>query len=113
MKQQPEKSSGRSPKRSERQNLFETRNVPEGWVEVATAPDQIAAGMLESALKGAGIPVMMNRPGAFAYLGVGGIHGVMVPEGRAEEAREILRDIWDVQEQPPGRHEPYHKDEDH
>jgi hypothetical protein len=65
---------------------------------VASAPDQIAAGMLEGALKEAGIPVILNRPPTFAYLGIGGIHGVMVPEGRAAEARDILREIWDIKE---------------
>lgn len=72
--------------------------VPQGWVEIAAAGDQIAAGMLESALKAWGIPVMLRRPGAFAYTGIGGQHGVMVPEDRAGEAREILGSIWDVEQ---------------
>lgn len=71
---------------------------PKGWVEVASAPNQIAAGMLEGALKEAGIPVILNRPAVFAYLGIGGVHGVMVPEEHAEEARDILREIWDIEE---------------
>ncbi|GEM_PF-892638 len=77
---------------------FFSDGKPEGWVEVATAPNQIAAGMLESALKAEVIPVIINRPWTFAITGGGGIHGIMVPEDRAEEAREILRDIWDVDE---------------
>jgi Putative prokaryotic signal transducing protein len=71
--------------------------VPRGWVVVASAPDQIAAGMLQSAVEGAGIPVMLLRPGAFAYTGIGGQHGVMVPQERAAEARDILREIWDIE----------------
>jgi hypothetical protein len=73
--------------------------VPQGWVEVATAPDQIAAGMLESVVKAEGIPVMLRRPAIFPYLGIGGQHGVLVPAEHADEAREILKDIWDIPEQ--------------
>lgn len=90
MSPQQEKSSGHSPKR------HRLTGVPQGWVEVASAPDQIAAGMLESAVRAESIPVILRRPGAFAYTGIGGQHGVMVPEERAEEARAILRDIWDI-----------------
>lgn len=71
---------------------------PRGWVEVATAPDQIASGMLESALKAEEIPVIVRRPGAFAYTGIAGQHGIMVPEDSVEDAREILRDMWDIDE---------------
>jgi hypothetical protein len=71
---------------------------PKGWVEVASAPNQIAAGMLEGALKEADIPVILNRPPVFAYLGIGGVHGVMVPEDCADAARDILREIWDIEE---------------
>jgi hypothetical protein len=67
-------------------------------MEVACAPDQIAAGMLESALKAEDIPVILRRPGVFPYLGIGGQHGILVPEERAGEAREILSDIWDTPE---------------
>jgi hypothetical protein len=76
--------------------MFRPPTPTGGWEEVATAPNQIAAGMLESALKAEGIPVMMNRPMLFPYLGSGGIHGVMVPAQHAEEARVILREIWDI-----------------
>lgn len=71
--------------------------VPRGWVEVASAPNQIAAGMLEAVLKEGGIPVILLKPGAFVYTGVGGVHGVMVPAERAGEARGILKDIWDIE----------------
>lgn len=100
MKPPPENSSARSRKRysGRRAGPFSTDGVPRDWVEVATAPDRISAGMLESALKGRGIPVILNRPPMFPYLGFAGVHGVMVPEERAAEAREILRDIWDIEE---------------
>lgn len=65
---------------------------------MASAPDRISAGMLESALKAMGIPVMLNRPPVFPYLGIGGVHGVLVPEDRAAEAREVLREIWEVED---------------
>ena len=90
-KQQPP-SSGRSKKHRK------GYATPRGWVEVASAPDQISAGMLEGALKEEGIPVILNRPPTFAYLGIGGIHGVMVPEDCVEAARDILREIWDIKE---------------
>lgn len=93
MSRPPKKSSGPSPKRRD------YTGVPVGWIEVASAPDQIAAGMLESALKAEEIPVIMRRPGAFPYLGIGGQHGVLVPAEHADEAREILKDIWDVPDQ--------------
>lgn len=86
----PERSKGPSPKRRR------LTGVPREWAEVATAPNQIAAGMLESAVRAEGIPVMLRRPGASAYTGIGGQHGVLVPEERAEEARAILNEIWDI-----------------
>jgi Putative prokaryotic signal transducing protein len=89
----PKKSSGPSPKRRD------YSGVPVGWVEVACTPDQISAGMLESALKAEEIPVILLRPGVFPYLGIGGQHGVLVPEERAGEARDILREMWDIPEQ--------------
>jgi len=86
-------------RRSLLSGLFGKRgNVPCGWVEVASAPNQIAAGMLEGALKETGIPVIMNRLFVFPYFGIGGIHGVIVPEDRADEAREILKEIWEIRE---------------
>jgi hypothetical protein len=92
LEKQPPPSKRRSKKR------LKGYGVPRGWVEVASAPDQIAAGMLEGALKEAGIPVILNRPPTFAYLGIGGVHGVMVPEDCLAQARDILREIWDIQE---------------
>ena len=77
---------------------LKTTGKPTGWVEVATAPNQVAAGMLEGALKEAEIPVILNRPATFAYLGIGGMHGVMVPGEHVEAAKEILREIWDIEE---------------
>jgi hypothetical protein len=75
-----------------------TQGKPFEWVEVASAPDRIAAGMLEGALKEEGIPVILQGPLSVAYLGVAGVHSVYVPEECAEKAREILREIWDVME---------------
>ena len=72
--------------------------VPEGWVEIAAAPNQMLAGMLEGALKEKGIPVIVDRPGAFAYTGSAGVHGILVPTDREEEARGLLSEIWDVPE---------------
>jgi hypothetical protein len=86
------------PSRKPLKKRLKDSGVPRGWVEVASAGDQISAGMLEGALKEAGIPVILNRPPTFAYLGIGGVHGVMVPEDCVEQAREILREIWDIQE---------------
>lgn len=83
------KSSEPSPKRRKRSS------APVGWVEVASAPDRIAGGMLESALRAEDIPVMLQNP-ISPYLGVGGYHGVLVPAEHADEARAILRDIWDI-----------------
>ncbi len=87
----PERSSAPSPRRRK------LTGVPRGWVVVASAPDLIAAGMLKSAVEAAGIPVILRRPGAFAYTGIGGQHGVMVPEERAAEARGVLGEIWDTE----------------
>lgn len=72
--------------------------VPEGWVEIAVAPNQVLAGMLEGALKEKSIPVIVNRPGASAVMGSAGVHGILVPVDREEEARSLLADIWDVAE---------------
>ncbi len=84
-----------SPKRSRRRFSLKTSDVPRGWVEVATASNQMAAGMLESAVRAQGIPVMLRRPPLSVFLGSGGQHGVIVPEEHAGEAREILKEIWD------------------
>lgn len=73
--------------------------VPAGWVEVATAPDLMSAGMLEGMLRAEDIPVMLNRPGVFPLLGSGGVHGVMVPEDRAADARKLLEGVWDLKEE--------------
>jgi len=80
--------------------LFNEVYKPEGWVQVAVTQDSISAGMLESALKGAGITVLIQKPaGGSAYMGIGGIHGVLVPPGQEDEAREILREIWDTDDE--------------
>jgi hypothetical protein len=68
--------------------------VPAGWVEVAVAPDRIAAGMLESAMKAEGIPVLLQSS-ISPIMGVGGQNRVQVPVEHEDEARAILRDIWD------------------
>jgi Putative prokaryotic signal transducing protein len=85
------KPSEPSPKRRKRSG------VPVGWVEVAVAPDRIAGGMLESALKAEGIPVMLQNP-IMPILGTGGQHRVVVPAEHADQARAVLRDIWDQPE---------------
>lgn len=71
---------------------------PEGWVEVAVAPNQMLAGMLEGALKEKSIPVIVDRPGASAVTGSGGVHAILVPADREAEARSLLADIWDAPE---------------
>ena len=74
------------------------KGKPTGWVIVADAPNQIAAGMLKSALMEADIPVMLQGGPITAFLGVGGVQSVLVPEECAKEARDILREIWDIEE---------------
>lgn len=78
--------------------LFDPRGagLPEGWVEVADAPDGISGGLLESLLRQEGIPVMIWKPAVFPYLGSGGVHTVLVPERHRAEACELLSERWDV-----------------
>jgi hypothetical protein len=57
--------------------------------------------MLESAVKAEDIPVMLQSP-ISPYLGIGGQHVVLVPAEHADEAREILREIWDIPDEGPG-----------
>lgn len=71
---------------------------PRGWVQVATAPDQISAGMLEGVLKNEGIPVIVQRPAFYAYTGIGGVHAILVPEDREKEARAMLEQVWPGEE---------------
>ena len=73
--------------------------VPDGWTEIAVAPNQMLAGMLEGALKEKDIPVIVNRPGASAVIGSAGVHGILVPVDREEEGRSLLAEIWDVVEE--------------
>ena len=107
MEKQSEGSSEPSKKRRKgrlRKNLSSlpkpsmTQGKPFEWVEVESAPDRIAAGMLEGALREEGIPVILQGPLSVAYMGVAGVHSVFVPEDCADKAREILKEIWDVLE---------------
>lgn len=72
---------------------------PRGWVRIASAPDRMAAGMVEGLLKGADIPVIMQRPAVFPYMGAGGEHVILVPADREQEAREVLEGIWPLEEE--------------
>lgn len=106
MTKPPEESNERSKKRSKGTWMERLQSLPrpftpgrsQGWVEVACAPDRIAGGMLESALKAEDIPVILQGPPFQYFGGVAGMHAVLVPAERADEAREILRDIWEVEE---------------
>lgn len=69
---------------------FERVARPRGWAEVAVVADLFLAGMLESALKAEGIPVMVQKPPVFSYTGSGGFHGVLVPAGMEARALELL-----------------------
>lgn len=78
---------------------------PQGWAEVAVVPDLFSAGMLESALRSEGIPVMVQKPPFFSYTGSGGFHGVLVPAGMEAEARSLLECMRDPEEDAEDRGE--------
>ena len=75
---------------------LEKVSKPEGWSEVAVVQDSLAAGMLESALKAEGIPVMVQKPPVFSYTGSVGYHGLLVPADMEERARELLDAMEDA-----------------
>lgn len=75
---------------------LEKVSKPEGWSEVAVVQDSLAAGMLESALKAEGIPVMVQKPPVFSYTGSVGYHGLLVPADFEERARELLDAMEDA-----------------
>jgi hypothetical protein len=64
------------------------------WVKVAAAPDESVALLMDSVLKDAGIPSLIQRaPGFDApdFLS-GGPRDVLVPGSLVEEAKQILED---------------------
>jgi hypothetical protein len=68
------------------------------WIRIATAPNEVVAGMLEGALKDKGIPVMEKKMSLDYVAGMAGMRGILVPVDREEEARSLLSEIWDMTE---------------
>jgi hypothetical protein len=68
--------------------------MAERWAEVAAAPDESVALLMDGVLKDAGIPSLIQRaPGFDApdFLAAGP-RDVLVPASLVEEARQVLED---------------------
>jgi len=64
------------------------------YVEVYTASDITFAYLMKANLENAGIPVQIsneNLHGAYCLDGM--VPGVLVPAGRVEEAKEIIKEL--------------------
>jgi hypothetical protein len=69
--------------------------MAESWVKVAAAPDESVALLMDSVLKDAGIPSLIQRAAGFDapdFLAAGP-RDVLVPGSLVEEAKRILEDI--------------------
>lgn len=72
----------------------------DGWVQVAVAPNEMVAGMLESKLKAEGIPAIQKKL-TFDYVaGAAGMRGILVEPEREKEAREVLEQELPGEETP-------------
>lgn len=60
------------------------------WRSVHTAPNRPIAEMLKGLLEEAGIEIVL-RPADVPHMGAAGAVELLAPEGKAEEAVEILR----------------------
>lgn len=72
--------------------------VPHGWAQVAVAPNQIVAGMIEAALKEQGIPVLEKKVSFDYVAGIAGMRGIYVEPERLEEARVVVEQVWPCEE---------------
>lgn len=85
-------------KRRERSNRslkkrLEGELVYDGWVQVAVAPNEMVAGMLESILRSEGIPSIQKKLTLDYVAGVAGMRGILVEPDREKEARELLEQV--------------------
>ncbi|MBN2169137.1 MAG: hypothetical protein JW738_07820 [Actinobacteria bacterium] len=68
------------------------------WEKVAVAPNEVVAGLLETALKRSGIPVLNKKTGLDDFpLSPVNQRAIYVPKGMKEIALELLRDLWDIE----------------
>ena len=68
--------------------------MEERWVQVAAAPDESVALLMDGVLKDAGIPSLIQRAAGFDapdFLAAGP-RDVLVPGSLVEEARRVLED---------------------
>ncbi len=67
------------------------------WAAVCTAPDQVVAEMWVGLLRSNGIPARIHPGDSAGFMGVsvGGVR-VLVPEGFADTARNIISSIGEL-----------------
>ena len=86
----------RSRKRSKTQA---ERIAPDGWSAVATAPNEMMAGMMEGALESEGVPYMDKKLGLDFPTSPTNMHAIIVPSQFEEKARSILEGICDLDDE--------------
>lgn len=72
-------------------------------VLAAEAPNEIIAGLWASVLRDEGVEVMVKSegPGLAYFSTMGNTHSIYVLESKAEEARQIIRELEDDSELAP------------
>jgi hypothetical protein len=70
-------------------------------VEIAEAPNEIIAGLWASVLRDEGFKVMVKSrgPGMAYFSTLGNQHSIYVMESDAEEARQIIAELEEADEQ--------------
>lgn len=75
--------------------------MPEKWLVVRVAPDQLTAEMWVAMLHEAGVPALIRPSDAVSFLGVSGLScRVLVPRERLSDAHDVLADQLEGFEEP-------------
>ena len=73
--------------------------MPEKWVVVRVAPDQLSAEMWVAFLRDEGVPALIKPSDAISFMGTSALSGrVLVPEERLTEAEAALAERLDGDE---------------
>ena len=78
--------------------------MPEQWVVVRVAPDQLSAEMWVAFLREEGVPALIKPSDAISFLGTSALScRVLVPEERLTEAEAVLAErLSDDEPSPDG-----------
>ncbi len=78
--------------------------MPEQWVVVRVAPDQLSAEMWVAFLREEGVPALIKPSDAISFMGTSALScRVLVPEERLTEAEAVLAERLSDDEPSPER----------